>query len=328
MKIWFDRGLVEESVFLEVRRRESLGDARALPAYHRSVDRLYELPEGDLRDRLFGEACLEFFRDFGFEACVRDGVMRCKRVAEETPVFVHPASPRQACADLLVDGSERNTAIRIPPERFLDLPALERFLDRELCRVEDLLDPAFGYDPASHFGNGEPGRVERENEAFRALWDLSVLGRLFRRGRPAADPESAIEEVLVRLAGTVDPSIHAIRAIQAILLGAIEADHPKHSELVERGKALVSLAAAIRDGLAPDRRTGRCPICRFPTHDWVADPFQLPPPVRLRLRSFRQDWTEESGVCGQCALLARAQAASEPPAVSAAPGSSRSGSSA
>lgn len=301
MKAEFDSSLVEEAVRLEIGRLEAAGDRRALRAFHRASDTLYALPEGEDRDRRFATAAFEFFRDFGFERICLDAARRFPKVARETSLYIHPVGSRQEDGDLLVRDDRKTTVLRFPPTRFLDPAGLADFLHRELQHVEDMLDPVFGYDPDWKRRAGVTGRAEREREAFRILWDLSVAVRLSRRGLRSAD----IAEERERFARAF-PAV-AREATDRIFDALVAAEPLTHGRILELGKDLAAAAAAASPS-GRRRQGGVCPVCTFPTHDWDPDPAALEPEIRERLGDFHPGWEPDQGVCGQCVLVARAHA--------------------
>jgi hypothetical protein len=77
------------------------------------------------------------------------------------------------------------------PER---LPFLLR---RELLYVADMLDPAFGYDPAAA-DREFPPRGARPGERYRTLWALSVEQRLLDEGHGGAGRVALAEATVSR----------------------------------------------------------------------------------------------------------------------------------
>jgi hypothetical protein len=257
----------------------------------------YDLPEGGDRARRFRPTAVEFFREFGFERICLEAAHRFPRVARETSLFVHSVASRQEDGDLLLRDDRKTAVLRFPPARFLDPASLADFLHGELQHIEDMLGPVFGYDPDWKRRSGVTGKAEREREAFRILWDLSVAVRLSRRGLRAVE----IDEERGRFAASF-PALG--RATTDRIVGALLAADPlTHARILDLAKDL-SAAVATACPAGRRRQGGVCPVCTFPSHDWDPAPAELAPGIPARLIEFRPAWTPDDGVCGQCVLVA------------------------
>jgi hypothetical protein len=179
--------LLEEATFLALRGHPEL----------RSFDlertRLYEIDDMDERERRFRALHTIWFTrlDLGRpldqaldeQPLIRAGT-RCCLVARTT-------GARDEGADLHVDplagGSPagRTLLVRLQPEAFLFPDRLLVFLRHELQHVADMLDDRFGYEPALPVAGPDPARQRLLLDRYAVLWDISVDGRLERRGQAA-----------------------------------------------------------------------------------------------------------------------------------------------
>ena len=312
MRIEIHPRLVEESVFLALRAGEG-GPAVAEAAawLRRALDRGYLLPAGSFaRARRFERAHAAVFGRLGLASALR-------RICDAHPalalaeggVRLGPApGPGKEGFDLHErterDGSAARTVLgSLLPESAADPARAARTLHRQAMQVADLLDPAYGW----RSGDAEPTPAARERVRVRygALWDAWTDGRLRRRGLPApAGPEEGRRAFGEAVATVLSPAEAA--AAFAFLDGA---GALVHGDLLGWARDLRTLPGAGGKAGAP-RREGflpgaSCPLCRFPTHDWVADPAALPEGVLAAARVSRPGWVPAEGLCGQCALLYR-----------------------
>ena len=158
LNIQYEQSLVETAVFLAVR-----DDERLECALHATVDRLYEIPDGEIRQREFVPVFRDFFTKLGHDR------LTAGLLAERTPLAslmdqcVVREAPRKKAqsAELLVQGnrvgdrhSSRTLVIQICPQSFLDTGRLVTLMRRELLHVADMLDERFGY--VREVFSGEP----------------------------------------------------------------------------------------------------------------------------------------------------------------------------
>ena len=138
-------------------------------------------------------------------------------------------------------------------------------------------------------------------ERYRLLWDISIDGRLTRRGLDIfATKEQRWLEFTAAFGFWAEPrQLEVFRALW-------DNPAPAHSELV----ALLQDARAL--SLATGPQPGApCPLCGFPTHAWA-------PPERLDAGTIRAigaefaHWNPEQGVCSRCVAIYRANRAQKP----------------
>lgn len=149
-------------------------------------------------------------------------------------------------------------------------------------------------------------RIRRGNGA---AWDAWTDGRLARRGLPAPATGEEGERAFLAVFGAVlDPGDAA--AARAALAAAPALTHGDLLGFARDPGTLPGVRAARSPGAAPRPRApfppgGPCPLCRFPTHDWVPEPESLPGRILEGARASRPGWTPGDGMCGQCELLFR-----------------------
>jgi hypothetical protein len=91
------------------------------------------------------------------------------------------------------------------PARFLEPDALEELALRELCYADDLLDPAFAFDPRRADAETDPARRELARDRFKVLWRARIDGRLPRRRNSTATVPTADARFRAAFGPTADP---------------------------------------------------------------------------------------------------------------------------
>jgi hypothetical protein len=122
---------------------------------------------------------------------------------------------------------------------------------------------------------------------YRVLWDVSVDGRLARRGHALPDARAGrwreFRAAFAELADSVETTFARLW----------DADGVTHAELL---------------ALAAGARRPECPLCRLPSHD-LDGARGLAPAAVDAVRTDFPSWTREAGLCRRCAELYQARAA-------------------
>jgi hypothetical protein len=295
----YDPALLEEAVLLAMR------DHAARRKFHHERDAIYLLPE-ERRRASFDDVHRHWFGRLGLAAPLATAIAELPVLAStcHTVVIVRAMSRKDEGADLLVapelsGAAGRTVLIRVRPASLLDSAMLLAHLRGELLHVADMVDPAFGYQPRLALTDGGPAYEQLLRDRYRALWQVSIVGRLERRGvAPAGDRARARLDFAASfpMLGTATDALFehffSVWPLTHDELAAFAAD-PRAATL---GSTLVA--------------GGRCPLCRFPTYAPEPNPDELGPTViTLAVRDF-PDWVPAHGLCRQCADLYRARAAS------------------
>lgn len=300
LPLMFDPGLVEEVVLLRIARHADEHEFR------RARNRLYLLAEGEQREHAFQELHATWFMRLGLAQPIHTALGELPILAERCRrCLVRRAPARQdEGADLLVAEGEgraaRTVLMRLRAGAFDDTGELLALLRAELLHVADMLDPAFGYEPTLPPADGGPSYERLLRDRYRALWEVSVAGRLTRRGVARPDAKAEAYRVFVAAFAMLGASADAAFA------RFFDADTTTHA-------ALMAFAAAPRGaaarGLTPG---GRCPLCRFPTYAPEPAPEHLGIDVVQHIVADFPEWRRHHGLCRQCADLYRARAVSAP----------------
>lgn len=180
----YESGLVEAAVLAAMAARTT--DARLGAAR----ERLYEIADPEAREAAFTAFHARWFERLGLCRPFLDALAerawigaRCGRW-----LVIRARAERDEAADLLATaGAPPTLVVRVTAETVAAPERLRQRLRRELLHVEDMLDPAFGYQPAlpdDVAGTPEEWRIR---EGYRVLWDTWVDGRLARLGQAPAE---------------------------------------------------------------------------------------------------------------------------------------------
>lgn len=299
----YDPRLVEEAVFVAVQHRPEE------QVFHAERDRLYTMSDPEARDAAFHRYHAAWFTRLGLDAPVVQAFAEQPLIAQETRgcVLGRAATRRDEGAELFVSSPEpglsardrRSVGLLLRPEAFLDGDRLLRFLRHELCHIVDMLSAAFAYDPRLPPWEGSPVYDHLVRDRYRLLWDTTIEGRLVRRGwAPATVRDAWLQRfrcAFPMLGDTADE----------IFARFFDHEGHTHAEFVAFARNPSAWLSARVQGPHPG---GRCPLCRFPTYAFAANPHALPSAVLGRISHDFPAWRPEQGLCLQCADLYRTRA--------------------
>lgn len=130
----------------------------------------------------------------GVRAGARTCVVGWARRSEEEGADLH-VSPG---APIAVGCGAVTLVVRLQPESFGAPDRLLALLRRELQHVADVLSPAFGYEPRLPAEDPDPARRNLRLDRYSVLWNITVEGRLSRRGQGSAEAEAICRRALER----------------------------------------------------------------------------------------------------------------------------------
>jgi hypothetical protein len=160
--------------------------------------------------------------------------------------------------------------------------------------IQDMVDPAFDYEPELPLTGRSINQHRLARERYRMLWDVSIDGRVTRRGQSTV----ATRDQRVREFGN-----------------AFEAwDDTKRQELFESfwndpSPTHLALVNIVCRSLEQQSQTGpgpgtACPLCGFPTFAW-ADSDRFDHSVVNAIRSEFPHWTLNQSACARCFVIYR-----------------------
>ena len=293
--------LIEEAVFHAQHDRSDSGQ------FEQRRNRIYEIADVDERDRLFNELHRAWFERLGLakviEQCLQEQPLIGAHV--ERCFVVGATQAKEEGAELFVapDQKENSHARRtlrllIRPESLLNEEELRAFLRHELFHISDMLDPAFAYEPTLPKAEGGPTYDTLITNRYRVLWDVTIAGRMLRRGWCAATVRDQELNDFRHAFPMLD------KECEELFKRFFDATEPRHMELA----ALAFDPRAATDNLSNQAVAGtHCSLCRFPTHAFASEPANLGTEVLAAIKEDFPDWTPAKGLCVQCADIYRAR---------------------
>ncbi len=183
-----------------------------------------------------------------------------------------------------------------------EVQELDAFLIHEFMHAKDMVDPEFDYEDS--FIPGNPSVKNMITARFRLLWNVYVDARLARMGVVSVmSKESRYREF--------DNFYRKIPDGQrkGIFEGLWRTEVFTHEELLSMATDLDTLMAKYVDEaeLAEEERDyihlqgSPCPLCKFPTYNWVDDPESICDEMVIEaIQIDFPDWESKDGACDRC----------------------------
>jgi hypothetical protein len=300
LTLHYDPKLLEEAVF-HAQRDSCL--ARELDQRR---SRIYGISEPEERERLFQSLYREWFARLGLgetiektlreqaiiTALVNDCYLVCATQAKEegAELFVAP--------DEALAGKQRRTLrILIRPGCLLEPESAITFLRHELYHIADMLDPDFAYEPVLPRTHAGPTYDTLITNRYRVLWDVTINGRMMRRGWL---PETSHNQQLDDFRRAF-PMLE--EASEKFFQLFFDSDRPRHSELAAFAADPRAATGLLKNHIGAGTH---CPLCRFPSHAFEPEPEKLDVEVLAAISRDFPQWFPARGLCAQCADLYRA----------------------
>lgn len=196
--------------------------------------------------------------------------------------------------------------LRVLASRFAnpeETQELEAFLIHEFMHARDMMDPEFDYEDA--FIPGNPSMRNLITARFRLLWNIYVDSRLARKGIKSVIPkESRFREFDNYYRKIPD------KQRRAIFEGLWQAERLTHEELLSMATDLDTLINQFVDYTDEFTEEDRefihlqgspCPLCKFPTYNWVDDPESVCDEMVVEaIKIDFPDWESKDGGCDRC----------------------------
>ncbi|CAI2718865.1 hypothetical protein [Nitrospina watsonii] len=180
---------------------------------------------------------------------------------------------------------------------------LEAFLIHEFMHARDMMDPEFDYEDA--FIPGNPSVKNLITARFRLLWNVYVDARLAKKKiRSVMSKEARYREF--------DNYYRKIPQEQrrGIFEGLWNTETVTHEELLSMATDLETLISKYidytDDFTAEDQeyihlQGSPCPLCKFPTYNWVDDPASVCDEMVIEaIQIDFPDWESKDGACDRC----------------------------
>jgi hypothetical protein len=299
LNLFYDPRLIEEAVFHAQR------DSYLSAEIQERRNCIYEIADVDERERLFNELNRAWFDRLGLGKAIEQSLQEQPLIGAhvERCFAVGTSQAKEEGAELFVapddvkNGHGRRTLrLLIRPESLLNEEELRVFLRHELFHIADMLDPSFAYEPTLPKAEGGPTYDSLITNRYRVLWDVTIAGRMLRRGWCAA----AVRDQELNDFRHAFPMLYEkCEEFFERFFGAAE---PRHRELA----AFAFDPRAATDNCLNQAVAGtHCSLCRFPTHTFASEPANLGAEVLAAIKEDFPDWTAIKGLCAQCADLYR-----------------------
>lgn len=196
--------------------------------------------------------------------------------------------------------------MRVLASRFANPEEMEElgsFLIHEFMHARDMMDPEFDYEDA--FIPGNPSMKNLITARFRLLWNIYVDARLARRKiRSILTKEARYREF--------DNYYRKIPEQQrrGIFEGLWNKEKLTHEELLSMATDLETLISTFIDYSEEFTEEDReyihlqgspCPLCKFPTYNWVDDPESVCDEMVIEaIQIDFPDWESKDGACDRC----------------------------
>ena len=196
--------------------------------------------------------------------------------------------------------------MRVLASRFANPEEVEElgsFLIHEFMHARDMMDPAFDYEDA--FIPGNPSMKNLITARFRLLWNIYVDSRLARRKiRSVLTKEARYREF--------DNYYRKIPEQQrrGIFEGLWKSEKLSHEELLSMATDLETLISTFIDYTEEFTMEDQeyihlqgspCPLCKFPTYNWVDDPESVCDEMVIEaIQIDFPDWESKDGGCDRC----------------------------
>ncbi|MAG31673.1 MAG: hypothetical protein CL908_12365 [Deltaproteobacteria bacterium] len=300
IRLEFDLALVEAAV-------------EAVISDHPSRSEFYEE-----RERCYGDQSAEQ-RTLDFDALFRNWFARLgldeslRRVLDAYPLVrdevarlgvTRAVGPRDEGAELYVapqregqaERLHRHLCLKLRPGIFLEPCRLDAVLYREFEHTNDMLDPAFGYEPELPAASAGPTHDRMLLDRYAALWSTTVSGRLVRRGcAPEGERARAFERFVATFSMLGNDTERAFERL-------FDGPRPTHRDLVTLA---IDPRRGRHSGDGPDPGS-RCALCDLPSHAF--EPAQgLENATVEALRADFPRWQPTEPICPQCAELYRSR---------------------
>jgi hypothetical protein len=179
---------------------------------------------------------------------------------------------------------------------------LDAFLIHEFMHAKDMVDPEFDYEDA--FIPGNPSVKNLITARFKLLWNMYVDSRLARMGVVSVLPKEARYREFDNFYRKIPE-----KQRKGIFEGLWKTEKLTHEELLSMATDLDTLMSKYVDpGEMTDEdkdyihlQGSPCPLCKFPTYNWVDDPESICDEMVIEaIQIDFPDWESRDGGCDRC----------------------------
>ncbi len=292
MNVRYDLDLVEDSVILATTSYRKNIHPFQIRRFQFEREKIYLVLDADERNAAFYNLYLKWFRELDLETSLKKILDEFKILSDALQIlaFRKARTKNEEAAELYVEPTgKRNGVIALRPEQFKDEKQLSCFLRHELMHLNDMVCPEFGYTRDQSIQYQDPSQQRLTRDRYRLLWDICIDGRLTRSNHKtlATQEQRWLEFDRTYHFWTEDK--------RKKVFNSLWTNHfPKHEYLLEYAidpretrKQFKPFPGAL------------CPLCSFPTFDWV-DISRLTPKIIQVIHQHFPNWQLSFGICNRC----------------------------
>ncbi len=304
-EIIYDAQLVDDIVYKGLTERERNRDIALYEEYHELRDDIYDI-EQEMRPKRFKDLDNDFFHRLGYNRFLVEMLDEFPHIKEKVEeVHVRRATSKQNEGSNLVDDGKK-VIIRLYSEQFIEGEKICKVLRHELMHVSDIMDEGFGYWTELYDYSPMEERIIRDR--YRLFWDIWVDSRLEREGRETIATKEDRKKEFVSFFSKIPEKLGGL-IFERMWRGNEPLTHNKMVEFSKDVKKLVEVAAVSgsKDTSALKEEMEKmgplpgtpCPLCGFPTFDWVAEVGNDEEIVNIIKADF-PDWSAHDSLCSRC----------------------------
>jgi len=302
MEVFYDKSLIEDVVFREIKRREAKGQDSIVEEYYKEHQSIYERCE-ELRERSFERLHESFFLKFGFANPLLKILSEFEEFTNKinTIIIFKALTPSEEEASL--NYSSNKIGFKIYPEHFFDQENFEAFLRHELKHISDMMDLNFGYKREGNLGDLSPAQENVIHSRYKVIWDIFIDGRIQRNGKGIILPKEKRFLEFEALYRTIPDS--GLHAIFETLWSMERMTHDEILAMAKDSRTLIdkTLNDSIQGEFKEEYRMlpgSLCPLCKFPTFNWCENLLTEREKVLARIKTDFPSWNPDQGACERC----------------------------
>lgn len=306
MQLAVQPNLVERCVFEAAR-----GDALLRSNYERQFADCHSHRDATRREQAFAELHERWFSELGLRDRIIGIAREFTQLTERVGRLVVVPAPGAAAqsAELLGSVGRYTVVLAVAPATLRDAAVFQYWARHEFLHIEDMLDPAFGYDREFRPAGTTAAAKNLTQDRYAVLWAISVDVRLASRDQAPGDVLSKRAGELARAFGLGAPADGESIIQKLDAQGAWRA--PRHETFLDWARHGLSIVEASRR--APNDngatlRGGSCALCGFSTFEWAGD-LTGRDELAQAIREDFPHWSPGEAICARCAEVYEACAA-------------------
>ncbi|MFQ5864790.1 MAG: hypothetical protein ACE5IW_06120 [bacterium] len=301
-RIEYQPPLVEEAVLRAIVGRKEESEFR------KQRDRVYESPGSQEREEAFQELHQRWFERLGLNAPLQEvfSYWPVLRKSTHKCLLIKAASRKDIGADLYVaptiseqtDREQRTIIIQLTPEILTQPKQLLEFLRHEFLHIVDMLDERFGYEPNFPKSSRGPTYNHFLQERYRILWDITIDGRLYKKGWL---PRLVRQKHWTVFKDTFRSSEEALETMFAYFFDKGSHTHQELAAFAQSPESWFESSSSAYSS------KGHCCLCHFPSFQLINASTSLSPVLMDEIRKEFPEWRPSEPICRQCADLFEAR---------------------